>query len=65
MIRAGNRVALIFNMDKMGTVLTVSEIKNQTWMVGGVASKALMAEVQFDDGEILKYSVSELMRIDE
>ena len=65
MIRAGNRIALIFNMDKMGTVLTVSEIKNQTWMVGGVASKALMAEVQFDDGEILKYSVSELMRIDE
>ena len=64
MIRAGNRVALIFNMDKMGTVLTISEIKNQTWMVGGVASKALIAEIQFDDGEILKFSTSELMKID-
>ena len=65
MIRANNRVALIFNMSKTGTVMSVTEVKNQTWMVGGVASKALVAEIQFDDGEILKYSVSELMQIDD
>tara|TARA_Y100000310_G_C20256363_1_gene611520 strand:+ start:188 stop:385 length:198 start_codon:yes stop_codon:yes gene_type:complete len=65
MLRAGNRVSLFFNMGKKGTILSLHEVKNNTWMVGGAASPSLMARVQFDDGELVEYPVSELMLIDD
>jgi len=65
MLRAGNRVSLLFNMGKKGTILSIHEVKNNTWMVGGAASPSIVARVQFDDGELCEHYVSELMVVDD
>lgn len=65
MFRVGNRVAPFFNMGKKGTVIEMREVGHQTWMVNGSAGHAWVLKVRFDDGEIVEYSPSDLMPIDE
>ena len=65
MFRPGDRVCPIFNMGKKGTILTLREVTNKTWMVGGVANKSLVVEIRFDDGDVVTYSTSDLMKIDD
>jgi len=65
MLKVGDRVSLFFNMGKKGIILSLHEIKNNTWLVGGAASSSLDARVQFDDGTIVEYPTSELMPIND
>tara|TARA_R100000808_G_C2154691_1_gene165898 strand:+ start:2625 stop:2783 length:159 start_codon:yes stop_codon:yes gene_type:complete len=52
-------------MGLKGTILTIREATNTTWLVGGVANKSLIAEIRFDNGEVISKSTSDLMKIDD
>ena len=62
MIREGDKVAPFFNMGRHATVVSIKEVKNQTWMVGGAAGKSRVAVIRFEDNEeYMEYPISDLM----
>jgi predicted 2-oxoglutarate/Fe(II)-dependent dioxygenase YbiX len=64
MLKIGDTVAHFFAMHRPGKVLRIVEQKG-IWMVGGVSSKLLVAEVQhLDNGEVLTYQLSDLRTLD-
>jgi len=65
MIKKGDRVFLVYNMNVKGTVVDLISEQSNQWMVGGAASKRLIAHVQLDDvDEIQKFKLEQIMRLD-
>ena len=64
MIKVGDKVCLIFNMQKVGHVIEIKEVSPSTWMVGGAMMKMTVATVLYENDEKKEIQVSELMRLD-
>ena len=66
MIKVGDRVAPIFDMGAVGTVVELKQSPVKTWMIGGAMSQEFKAVIQLDDprDRLVEYRCSELMRID-
>ena len=65
MLRVGDTVAHFFVMHRPGKIYKIVEKDAGDWMIGGVSSKLMMAEVQhFDNDEIVEYSLSDLRPVD-
>ena len=65
MNKIGDRVTLWDNITREGVVVGLRETANKTWYVGGVSSKTLIAQVQFENNqETLEFPVAKLMRLE-
>ncbi len=65
MLKVGDTVAHFFAMHRPGTILRIVEQDMGDWVVGGVSSKHMVAEVQhIDNGEVLTYQLSDLRTLD-
>ena len=61
MIKIGDRVTLWDNITREGVVVSLREASNKTWFVGGVSSKTLLAQVQFEnEDETVEFPVAKL-----
>ncbi len=65
MIRKGDRVQLIFEMNKVGTVLDVRSKASHQWLVGGAMSSKLYVDIKTDKGEFLTVAYDDLMPADD
>ena len=64
-IRVGDRVQAFLDSRVVGTVLSIDEGVNATWMVGGTASKELLCELRLDkNDQVITYKLSELHHVD-
>lgn len=65
MLKVGDRVFYWYRMDRQGTIVDfVKDPKSSVWLEGSTPSVPTNAVVQFDNGEVLQYSLSDLRLVD-
>ena len=65
MLKVGDRVFYWYQMNRLGTIVDfIKDSKSSVWLEGSTPSIPTKAVVQFDNGETLSYSLSELRLVD-
>ena len=64
LLRKGDRVQMIFQMDKIGTVLEVRSKASHQWLMGGALSSKLFVDIKLDTGDVVTVAHDDLMRED-
>ncbi len=64
MIKVGDKVTLFSDITRNGIVVEVFYQKNETWFIGGTASKKTFAKVEFSKEDIRSYPMDQLMRLE-
>jgi len=64
LLRKGDRVQMIFQMNKVGTVLEVRSKASHQWLMGGALSSKLFVDIKLDTGDVVTVAHDDLMRED-
>jgi len=64
LLRKGDRARMIFQMNKVGTVLEVRSKASHQWLVGGAMSAKLFVDIKLDTGDVVTVAHDDLMRED-
>ena len=55
---------MIFQMNKVGTVLEVRSKASHQWLMGGALSSKLFVDIKLDTGDVVTVAHDDLMRED-
>lgn len=60
MIKKGQRVSLVHNMHRLGTVTEVKFAKPSSWIEGGTTVDGQLCIVKFDDGKLETHRLNDI-----
>lgn len=50
MFKVGQRVSLVFNINRLGTITEIRHVRPTSWSTGGPLVDGVICVVRFDDG---------------
>jgi len=62
-IKVGDKVRAFLDANLQGEVMAIHNTYSSQWLVGGVASKELLADVKLPSGEMRRVKMSELYHL--
>ena len=63
MFKVGEKVCHFMQMNKIGTIIEIQEIKNNSWFVGGTSDSRFILIVKYPDNSVHRMNLEDARKV--